>query len=377
LKYTFIESEDHLQQVCEDLNSREMIGVDLEADSMHCFKEKICLLQIATDQEAYLIDPFVVKNISSFIQVLENKDVIKIFHGSDFDVRSLDRDYKARINNLFDTEIACRFLGVKERGLAALLKGHFNINADKKFQKVDWSQRPLKQDMIEYSVMDVALLTELYTIISRQLEERGRSAWAKEEFELQAQVRYDFNHELPLFCKFKGAGRLDNRSLAVLENLLQFRLTIAEKKDRPLFKVISNTDLMTMALEKPLTVEQMINIRALSSRQAEMYGPQCLQAVTEAVNLPHHELPAYPKTRRQKKDPAVIKRVNRLKKMRESLSASLGMEPGIVLNNAMISAIAVENPKEQAALLKIESIRKWQVEALGEPIMITLGHRSK
>ncbi len=375
MKYTFIESEEQLQHVCnDDLLKQTIIGVDLEADSMHCFKEKICLLQIATDSQAYLIDPFVVKDISSFIQVLENKDIIKIFHGSDFDVRSLDRDYKARINNLFDTEIACRFLGVKERGLAALLKEHFDINADKKFQKVDWSQRPLKQDMIEYSVGDVSHLTRLHVIIKKKLEQIGRFSWAKEEFEIQESVRYDNNNSLPLFRKFKGAGRLDNRSLAVLENLLQLRLVIAERKDRPLFKVISNQALLAMACEKPATIKQMINLRALSPRQADMYGCDCQKAIDEAVNLPHGDLPSYPKTRRPKKDGRVLRRIQQLKKKREAMSMSLGMEPGILLNNAMITAISVNNPETTQTLLAIDGIRKWQAAALGDSIMKVLGH---
>ncbi|MFH2058251.1 MAG: HRDC domain-containing protein [Pseudomonadota bacterium] len=377
MKYTFIESDDQLQSICNDLFDQKVIGVDLEADSMHCFKEKICLLQIATDQEAYLIDPFVVKNMIPFVHVLENKDVIKIFHGSDFDVRSLDRDYNARIHNLFDTEIACRFLGVKERGLGALLKVHFNVTADKKFQKVDWSQRPLKQDMIEYSVEDVAHLTKLYAILSHKLEERGRFDWAKEEFEIQEQVRYEHNCDLPLFLKFKGAGRLDNRSLAVLENLLQLRIKIAQKKDRPLFKVISNEALLIMAFEKPTHLNQMVKMRALSPRQAEMYGEQCKDAIVAAIHLAHKDLPSYPRTHRPKKDTDVLKRVERLKEMRESLSASMGMESGILLNNSAITAIAVENPNTPESLINIDSIRRWQVEALGETIMTTLGHRQR
>ncbi len=372
MNYQFIESDLQLRTICDGLLKEKMIGVDLEADSMHCFKEKICLIQIATDQEAYLIDPFVVGDLSSFAEVLENKSVVKIFHGSDFDIRSLDRDYTARVNNLFDTEIACRFLGVKERGLAALLKGHFDVTADKKFQKVDWSKRPLKQDMIEYSVEDVAHLTKLYTILVRQLEERGRFSWAKEEFEFQEQVRYENNHTLPLFRKFKGAGRLDNRSLAVLENLLKMRLKIAEKKDRPLFKVISNSALITLAVEKPASIDQMIQLRALSPRQADMYGDLCQKAIAAALDLAHRSLPSYPRTRRPKTDTGVLKRVKRLKKLRERLSESLGMEPGILFNNTLITAVAVGNPATPDALAGIESIRRWQVEAMGDKICDTL-----
>ena len=372
MNYKFIESEIELQQVCEDLLKEKTIGVDLEADSMHCFKEKICLIQIATDKEAYLIDPFEIKAAPYFIRVLEDSGVMTVFHGSDFDIRSLDREYQARVKNLFDTEIACRFLGVRERGLGALLKKHFNVDANKKFQKEDWSKRPLTHDMIEYSVGDVTHLIRLQDILTRQLVEKGRLSWAVEEFEIQANVRYESNHSLPLFTKFKGAGKMDNRTLAVLENLLEMRLSIAEKKDLPLFKVISNTSIQTMAFEKPAAIDRMIQMRALSPKQAGMYGHLCVDAIVRALNLPHKDLPSYPKMRRPKRDERAEARIERLKKMREKLSISMDMEPGLLLNNAAIEIIAVKNPGTGEELLKIDSIRHWQVEAMGEDILSTL-----
>ncbi len=373
MDYKFIESDEELKSVCDDLLKEKIISVDLEADSMHCFKEKICLIQMASARQAFLIDPFEIKKIAPFINLLENKGVIKVFHGADFDIRSLDRDYKARVNNLFDTEIAARFLGIKERGLAALLKKNFNVDVDKKFQKVDWARRPLNQDMIEYSVGDVAYLTQLHDIIYQKLVANGRFSWAKEEFEIQAAVRYEDNHVLPLFKKFKGAGKIDNRSLAVLENLLQMRLLIAQKKDQPLFKIISNASLLTMALNRPVTMDQMVKMRAISQKQAGMYGNLCLDAIERAMKLEHKALPSYPKKRRPKKDVRVQERIERLKKMREKISSSLGIEPGFLLNNALIGSIAFENPETARDLLKIEQVRQWQVEAMGEKILSTLG----
>ena len=374
MNYKFIESDEELKSVCNDLLNEKIISVDLEADSMHCFKEKICLIQIASEKEAFLIDPFKIKEVLPFLNVLENNDVIKVFHGADFDIRSLDRDYKAQVNNLFDTEIACRFLGIKERGLAALLKRNFNVDVDKKFQKVDWAKRPLKQEMIEYSVVDVAYLTKLHDIIHQKLVANGRLSWAREEFEIQTRVRYENNHVLPLFKKFKGAGKMDNRSLAVLENLLQVRQEIAQKKDQPLFKIFSNLSLMTMAYEKPVTIGHMLKIRAISQKQADMYGNLCVEAIVKAMELAHRALPSYPKTRKSKKDVIVQERIERLKKMREKLSSSIGIEPGFLLNNAMIGSIAFENPATAQDLLKIEHVRHWQVEAIGENIISTLGY---
>ncbi len=374
LNFKFVESDGELETVCKGLGREKIIGVDLEADSMHCFKEKICLIQIAGKDQAFLVDPFLINDFSPFVTLLENQDIIKIFHGADFDVRSLDRELGCRIENLFDTEIACRFLNVRERGLGALLKEHFDVFVDKKFQKVDWSRRPLKDDMIAYSVGDVAHLIELHDRIKERLKKINRLSWAKEEFEAQASVKYESNHKLPLFKKFKGAGKMDNRTLAVLENLLQVRIGMAEKKDLPLFKIMSSQSLLALATHRPKAVETMVSIRALSKKQADMYGGLCQEAISSALALSHGQLPSYPKTRMPRKNPQVLERINLLKKMREKLSVSIGMEPGFLINNNLISAVAFENPRTKAAIENMENIRNWQVEALGDEILKTLGH---
>ena len=374
MNYQFIASEVKLNNICDDLLKEKVIGVDLEADSLYCFKEKICLIQIATSTQAFLIDPFVLKEISPFLKVLENPDTIKIFHGSDFDIRSIDRDYQTKVNNLFDTEIACRFLGLKERGLGSLLKRNFNIDANKKYQKANWSKRPFMQEMIRYSVMDVQYLTRLYDIIHKKLMDNGRLLWAKEEFEIQEQVRHENSHSLPLFKKFKGAGKMDNRTLAVLENLLQLRVRIAQKKDQPLFKIMSNSSLTALSINKPETIDQILKTKALSKRQVDMYGKFCEDAINQAMELEQEKLPSYPRIKKHRKTFKEEKRVKALKKIREQLSLSMGIEPGFLLNNALIDSIAVKTPKNLEALLKIENIRHWQVENIGNDIIGTLGY---
>ena len=372
LQFTFIESDADLANACAQMSKYPIIGVDLEADSMHSFKEKICLIQIATDNEAFLVDPFTIDNFSPFVEVLENPDIIKVFHGADFDVRSLDREMSARINNLFDTEIACRFLNVRERGLAALLKDHFDVHVDKKFQKQDWSKRPLKSDMVAYSVGDVAYLIALHRILVKRLAAIGRLHWAKEEFEAQAGVRYENNHVPPFFRKIKGAGKLDNRSLAVLENLLTLRMDLAEKKDVPLFKIMSNQSLLAMATGRPRSLDEMRENKMLSPRQIQMFGHLCRQAIDTALALPHKDLPAYPKTVMPRKSPEVNARIAALKKMREKKSESLGMEPGFLINNTTITALAQEKPATHAELDAMGVLRNWQKEALGDTLLKTL-----
>jgi ribonuclease D len=143
IEYNLISTKEELVKKCESLKNEKRVAVDLEADSMYHFKEKVCLVQIAYSKTPFLIDPLTLTDLSELKSFFEDWDIIKVFHGADFDIRSLDRDFNIKINNLFDTEIACRFLGIKKRSLAALLNKYFDIIVDKKFQKTNWSKRPL------------------------------------------------------------------------------------------------------------------------------------------------------------------------------------------------------------------------------------------
>ncbi len=372
MEYPLINTKETLIDRCNDLKKQDKIAFDLEADSMHHFKEKVCLVQIADSNGPFLVDPLSIKNLSPLKPILEDKNIVKIFHGSDFDIRSLDRDFNIKINNLFDTEIACRFLGIQKRSLAALLKKYFRLSVDKSFQKIDWSIRPLSQSMISYGITDVAYLIELYEILKKKLEDAGRLKWAEEEFEIQTRVRYESNGMNPLFMKFKGAGKMGRRGLAVLENLLIMRKEIAIKKDRPLFKVMSAESINKMANELPRSMGQLQRTRALSPRQIKMYGENCIKAIVKGLETEENDLPRYPKKRAPEFCPEIPDRIKALKNMRVNASKSTGIEPGFLLSNATITAVANAFPENKKELEQINILRQWQIDILGENIIEVL-----
>lgn len=369
IEYTLISSNEELTQQCRDLETHQHIAMDLEADSMHHFKEKVCLVQVADPDRHYLIDPLAITDFSPLKPICENPAITKVFHGADFDIRSLDRDFDIKINNLFDTEIACRLLGIQKRSLAALMKKHFNICLDKRFQRTDWSQRPLSDEMIAYSINDVAHLLDLATILKKKLQDSGRLSWAMEEFELQTQVRYDRHEETPLFMKFKGAGKMGRENLAILEPLLQLRTVIAEQKNLPLFKVIGAESITKLTLRKPQTMQELKQSNALSPKQIAMYGERCLKAISQGLTLSRDKMPSYPKKKAPEGHPAVPDRINALKSLRETVSQKTGIEPGFLMSNATITAIVAARPTCKEELLQINGTRQWQVELLGRDVI--------
>ena len=249
--YQYIDSNKGLEAMARRLAEEPVLAVDLEADSMYHFKEKVCLIQMASTTESFVIDPLMITNFSPIKPLLARPDVQKVFHGADYDIRSLYRDFGMEVHNLLDTELASRFLGITETGLEAVIMNRFQVQLDKKYQKKDWSQRPLPPEMVEYAAHDVQYLVPLAQTLEQELARKKRLSWVAEECELLSRVRPANNDGAPLFMKFKGAGRLDPRSLALLESLLQFRKQLAEKKDRPVFKIIGNKTLKAIAIEKP------------------------------------------------------------------------------------------------------------------------------
>jgi ribonuclease D len=369
----FIDSPSGLNDAITDLCNEKKVAFDLEADSMFHFKEKICLIQASAGTTSYIIDPLPIEDLSPLSQILSDPDIVKIFHGADYDIRSLYRDYGIAICNLFDTELASRFLGNAESGLNTVLKNRFNITLEKKYQKKDWSQRPLPGPMIAYAAKDVQYLTPLYDIQEKELAEKGRLAWVEEECRDLAMVRASAVNERPLFLKIKGAGHLDRRSLTVLEALLEFRLALAEQKDRPLFKVMGNASLTKIALAKPATMEQLIKTRALSDRQVNMYGHPILQQVRQALAIPEDKLLQYPFSRHRRVSNDVSERFKTLKTWRDKKAAALELDPGVLISNAVLKSVAEAHPKTLAEITALPALKNWQKQVLGNDIITALG----
>ena len=372
LNYTIIDTRSALAALARNLQKQKIIGVDLEADSLYHFKEKVCLIQIAAKDSNIVIDPLKIKDLSALKPVFKNADVQKIFHGADYDIRSLYRDFKIAVNNLFDTQVACRFLGMNETSLEAVLKSRFDVRLNKKYQRKDWSQRPLPREMIAYAAKDAQYLIPLAAELSAKLKKKGRLAWVEEECKYLSKVRPVANDSQPLFVGFKGAGKLDPRSLAILEALLQFRKKIAQRKDRPLFKVIQNKSLLTIAAEKPNNIKKLENTQALSANQIKMYGQNLIKAVNAALKTPSENLPTYPRKKAPTVKPDVGKRVKALRDWRDHQADRLEVDPALLFTNALISTIAVKNPGNFKSLSKIKEMKGWQKNKFGKDILKTL-----
>lgn len=373
----FIDDAAAFADAVSRMHDEPWIAFDQEADSMFHFTEKVCLIQMATPTSAFVIDPLAVVDLTPLADVLSNPGIVKILHGADYDIRCLYRDFGITVKNLFDTELAARFLGEPETGLNALAGKYFDVVLEKKYQKKDWSIRPLSAEMIAYAADDVRYLIPLYHLLRARLEDKKRLDWVLEECEDLSMVRSGPDTDQPLFLRIKGAGRLESQSLAVLESLLALRLQIARQKDRPPFKIIGNEPLLDIARTRPGSMGALEATGILSDRQRHMYGKQIMAAVQNALSIAAGDLPRYPRKAHTADNGMVLKKFDRLKRWRTKKAEHLRMDPGVLISNATLKSVAESHQAEAGIPDALYGLKNWRKNAFGAEIIAALDSMDK
>lgn len=348
------------------------VSFDLEADGLYSYEDKICLAQVSAGGECAIIDPLAdPEALAPLKRVLLDRSILKIAHGADYDVRLLKKTLGTGPDPVFDTMIAAQMLGLPRLGLAALLEDFFGIILDKKYQRADWSKRPLSPQMLEYAISDVLHLMELAGILRTRLVEKNRLSWAEEEFGLLA-AALPPQPKKPWCLDVKGASKMNPRELTVLQALLDLRDDLAKKRNRPAFKIIPNSTLIQWAAEPPSDHAGVVGSEGVSRSLMEKISGSVLRAVEEALALPVERLIVKPKsTPKIPFTPEETRRLERLKAARAKAAEGLGMDPGVLVNSATLEKLARTNGQSTAGLLLTE-LKTWQSEAVGRELMEAL-----
>ncbi len=356
-----------MTEVADILSQQTEIAVDLEMDSLHHYREKVCLVQVSTRQQSWLIDPLALPSLLPLAAPLGNPDIVVVMHGSDYDIRSLHRDFGIEVSNLFDTMIAARFLGLAEFGLAALLKARFGIELDKKYQKADWSKRPISREMCAYAAADTSDLLPLYDQLRAELAGKGRLAWLEEEGRLVCQARVS-EKDGPLFLYCKGASKLRGHSLAILEELLQMRAKQSELLDRPPFKVLSADTLIEVAEIRPRSLHDLSQVKGMTPGQLQRHGTNMLAAVERGLATPENSMPRFPRNGKKEVLERVKERLKNLKSWREQRCLEVGLDPGVLAPNWLLESVADTQDAAPEELDAIPGMREWQKLLISEDL---------
>ncbi len=348
------------------------IALDTEGASFHRFVDRVYLMQLSTRDATAIVDPLPTGDLSALKPLVESPDIEIVFHDADYDLRLLRQDYGWATRHIFDTRIAAQLLGYKAFGLAALLDLHFGIALDKKFQRADWSLRPLSAGMLEYASQDTMYLLALRDILRAELDAKGRLGWAAEEFTRLEQTQWSSEDPTQLFLKVKGARDLKRRELAVLRELVPWRDGVAKELDRSTFRVVSNDVLLEICRVQPKTKQALGVIKGMPRGVLDQRGDVVLACVSRAMALDEVELPKFPKAPRWDKDPEFDDRAARLRAVRDEVATTLELDPGVLCSREKLETIARRLPSSLEELYETPDLRRWQADLLGPGILRAL-----
>ena len=340
------------------LVERPEVALDTEADSLHCYFEKLCLVQSGWGEEPAtghasdlrLIDPLAGLPLDEFFAALSGKRVI--FHDADYDLRLLRRSGEFPDKDIFDTMIAARICGEPQLGLAALVERYFGITLSKASRKANWAQRPLSPQMVEYALNDVRFLPQLARILEDRLEELGRTAWyAQSRDRMVRGTRETRQRDEENLWRITGYAALSRRGWALLRALWHWRDAEARLWDRPPFHVLSNENLLNLADQAS---------RGGNFSRPRLPNPRAerLEAALEAaLALPEEEWPAVLRGPRIRSTKEQVDRFNSLKDRRDKVAAEIGLDASILAPKAALEAVASDQNASQ--------LLPWQRSLLG------------
>ena len=348
------------------------IALDTEGASFHRFVDRVYLMQLSTRDATAIVDPLPTGDLMALKPLVESPDIEIVFHDADYDLRLLRQDYGWATRHIFDTRIAAQLLGYKAFGLAALLELHFGITLDKKFQRADWSLRPLSAGMLEYASQDTMYLLALRDILHAELDAKGRLGWAAEEFARLEQTQWSAEDSSQLFLKVKGARDLKRRELAVLRELVPWRDGVAKELDRSTFRVVSNDVLLEICRVQPNNKQALGVIKGMPRGVLDQRGDVVLACVTRAMALDEADLPKFPKAPRWDKDPEFDDRSARLRAVRDEVATRLELDPGVLCSREKLETIARRLPTSMEELYETPELRRWQADLLGPGVLRAL-----
>lgn len=367
----YIDRADEADAFLGGLRGVRELALDTEGASYHRFLDRVYLLQVSTREADVIIDPLAAGPLPGLVELLADPVTEIVLHDADYDLRLLRQDYGVRATRIFDTRVAAQLLGIRSFGLAAMLARYFGVELEKKYQRADWSLRPLTSGMLDYAVLDTHYLLRLRDRLREELEGKGRWHWAQEEFHrIQVEsARAEPADAAAAYLRVKGARDLTGRELAALRELVAWRDEIARRLDRAAFRVAGNDILLELARVRPRTVADLSRVRIVPRVLVERNGREIVEAVAAAERVPENELPKFPRAQRWQRDPDFDRRVDSLKRLRDEAAARLDLEPGVLAARERLETMARLQPRSREELERVPGVRRWQIEALGDELL--------
>jgi ribonuclease D len=364
----YVDTAPGLATLIKAMGSVDTVYLDLEADSMHHYFAKICLIQILVGEVCYLVDPLSDDiELEAFLRSLSEK--VLVLHGADYDLRMLYQQHGFRPFRIFDTMLAAQLLGKPAFGLAALVQNYFGVTLKKDQQKADWSQRPLPPLMLHYGAQDTFFLPGLHRMLTDELAEKQRLDWHAETCrELVKATAKSKEVDLENTWRIDGSARLYPRQLAALQALWKFRDHVAQEADLPSYKIMPSDILLRFAMAVPPegAPEQ---VPSLPSRMNPSTKTAFLEVFQQALDLPPSAWPQPLRTPRRTAPSPSSSLLGYLKEIRDQIAAQLKMDPSLLATKSTLTAVALTGCNSRTKMVAAAKWMKWQEELLLEAWM--------
>ncbi len=355
----------------ESLSQESKLAVDTEANSLYAYQEQVCLIQLSTTGQDFIVDPLALDDLNPLGEIFNDPTIEKIFHASEFDLLILYDEFGFQFQNLFDTMLAARILGCKKLGLDSLLEEIAGVQINKKYQRADWGQRPLPEDMLRYAQKDTHYLIQIRNALAEKLHQSGRWPIAQEDFSRACQAHSRPQKEkLPPCWQIHGAHDLSPRKAAILDKLCQYRDRVARKEDQPLFKVLSNKTLLALAEAAPRTQRAFESLPVLAQSPVRHHKHGLWQAIQKGWKADPLSPP-----KKERPDDDYLNRLHHLKAWRKRKARQVGVNSAVILPRYLVVAVAEKNPSTKEELGEILEEVPLRFAHYGDEILSALSHK--
>ena len=334
----YVDNNEKLQQLCQSIKDAPLLILDTEFVREKTYRAKLCLIQIATDDIVACVDPIALPDITSLMEIVNDKNKLKILHAARQDYEIFFDLTNQLPQPLFDSQLAASLLGYGEQvGYAALVEKVLGVQLDKAHTRTDWSKRPLSEAQIRYASDDVVYLRELYPLLQKQLVEQGRENWLDEEFDALCQPELFITRPEDAWNKVKGINRLRPRQLAAAKNISEWREKMAIKKDRPRRWILADDILLAASQLLPKNISQLESIANIKKAVIDNSGEIILDCVRKALTLNENELPSTIKPKRLSADQEII--ADLLLTQLKLIANEYNISPANIANRKMIEKL--------------------------------------
>lgn len=314
-------------------------ALDTEADSLHSYREKLCLVQMAWPDCLALVDPLSpnlsMESLSEFFRAMNGCELW--FHGADFDMTLILRTFGHLPLRILDTQLAARLVGEEKFGLADLIQRYFQIELSKSSQKADWGNRPLSEKMLRYAFDDVRYLLLLADRLSERLRELGRWSWFEEWCEVGRRNVLQRKERPPEEAwRVTGWGKLERKALCFLQAIWLWRDVEAERADCPPFRVLPNPLMLHLA-QRAADGASVRGAKGLNGAQSD----RLRRAIAAAALTPADQWPArriHRTGERLEFDAEVYKR---LREVRDAAARRLKLDPTVIATRGVLESLAM------------------------------------